>query len=138
MNVCGVYPKEDEASHLAAVIAGKLTKSGTFGIIAGYPSEPMEELLDQYEKDKLIGHTPPNSPSPRQTLLYTRVFTNAQGATCAVLVNSVISPVNATVTTLRWQLCYLTGCRVLFSVVLAFVSAKHVGAQIKHINESAK
>ena len=51
MNVCGVYPKEDEASHLAAVIAGNLTKSGTFGIIAGYPSEPMEELLDQYEKD---------------------------------------------------------------------------------------
>ena len=37
MNVCGVYPKEDEASHLAAVIAGNLTKSGTFGIIAGYP-----------------------------------------------------------------------------------------------------
>lgn len=51
MNVCGVYPKEDEASHLAAVMAGNLTESGTFGIIAGYPSEPMEELLDQYEKD---------------------------------------------------------------------------------------
>ncbi len=51
MNVCGVYPKEDEASHLAAVMAANLTESGTFGIIAGYPSEPMEELLDQYEKD---------------------------------------------------------------------------------------
>lgn len=94
--------------------------------------------LDQYEKNKLIGHTPPDSPSPQQTLLYTRVFNNAQGATCAVLVNSVISPVNATVTTLRVQLCYITGFMVLFSVVLAFIIAKRVGAPIKQINESAK
>lgn len=50
-NVFAVYPKENEASHLAAVMAGNVTEKGMFGIIAGYPSEPMEELLDQYDKD---------------------------------------------------------------------------------------
>ena len=50
-NTFSVYPKEEEASHLAGIIGGNLTKTGAFGIIAGYPNEAMETLLDQYEKD---------------------------------------------------------------------------------------
>lgn len=50
-NVFSVYPKEEEASHLAAMIAGNVTQTGILGTIAGYPNEAMEKLLDQYEKD---------------------------------------------------------------------------------------
>ncbi len=50
-NVFSVYPKEEEASHLAGIIAGNMTETGRLGTIAGYPNEAMEELLDQYEKD---------------------------------------------------------------------------------------
>ena len=50
-NTFSVYPKEEEASHLAGIIGGNLTKTGILGIIAGYPNEAMETLLDQYEKD---------------------------------------------------------------------------------------
>lgn len=50
-NTFSVYPKEEEASHLAGIIGGNLTKTGAFGVIAGYPNEAMETLLDQYEKD---------------------------------------------------------------------------------------
>lgn len=49
-NVAPVFLKEYEASYLAAIIAGNVTKNGTFGIIAGYPNGPMENLLDVYEK----------------------------------------------------------------------------------------
>lgn len=50
-NVFSVYPKEEEASHLAGIIAGNITQTGILGTIAGYPNEAMETLLDQYEKD---------------------------------------------------------------------------------------
>ena len=40
-NTFSVYPKEEEASHLAGIIGGNLTKTGAFGIIAGYPNEAM-------------------------------------------------------------------------------------------------
>ena len=36
---------------MAGIIGGNLTKTGAFGVIAGYPNEAMETLLDQYEKD---------------------------------------------------------------------------------------
>ena len=36
-NTFSVYPKEEEASHLAGIIGGNLTKTGAFGVIAGYP-----------------------------------------------------------------------------------------------------
>ncbi len=52
-NVAPVFPKEYEASYLASIIAGNVTESGTFGIIAGYPNTPMENLLDVYEKNAL-------------------------------------------------------------------------------------
>ena len=50
-NVFSVYPKEEEASHLAGIIAGNMTQTGVMGTIAGYPNEAMEELLNQYEQD---------------------------------------------------------------------------------------
>ena len=40
-NTFSVYPKEEEASHLAGIIGGNLTKTGILGIIAGYPNEAM-------------------------------------------------------------------------------------------------
>lgn len=50
-NVIAVSPKEYEASYLASIIAGNITQTGIFGIIAGYPNEPMERLLDVYERN---------------------------------------------------------------------------------------
>lgn len=50
-NVLSVYPKEYEASHLAAVIGGNISETGIFGVIAGEPSLPMDELLGKYEED---------------------------------------------------------------------------------------
>ena len=50
-NVAPIFPKEYEASYLASIIAGNITRSGILGIIAGYPNAPMEHLLDVYEKN---------------------------------------------------------------------------------------
>ena len=49
-NVAPIFPKEYEASYLAAIIAGHVTENGQFATIGGFPNEPMEDLLDVYEK----------------------------------------------------------------------------------------
>lgn len=49
-NVAPIFPKEYEASYLASIIAGHITKNGKFATIGGFPNKPMEDLMDVYEK----------------------------------------------------------------------------------------
>ena len=49
-NVAPIFPKEYEASYIAALIAGEISKKGQFGTIGGFPNTAMGHLLDVYEK----------------------------------------------------------------------------------------
>ena len=49
-NVAPIFPKEYEASYIAALMAGEVTKNGQFATIGGFPNTAMEHLLDVYEK----------------------------------------------------------------------------------------
>lgn len=49
-NVAPIFPKEYEASYVAALIAGEVTDNGHFATIGGFPNEAMENLLDVYEQ----------------------------------------------------------------------------------------
>jgi len=74
---------------------------------------------------------------PVQSLIYVKMADNRKGGQFAVIIRAVISPVNATVTTLRYQLYYIS-CIILFlSVILAFVIAKNVSKPIEKISQSA-
>ena len=48
-NVAPIFPKEYEASYVAALIAGEVSPNGQFGTIGGFPNDAMEKLLDVYE-----------------------------------------------------------------------------------------
>lgn len=52
-NIAPIFPKEYEASYLASIIAGHVTENGNFVTIGGFPNEPMEHLLDVYEKNSV-------------------------------------------------------------------------------------
>jgi len=49
-NVAPIFPKEYEASYIAAMIAGEVSENGQFATIGGFPNDAMEKLLDVYEK----------------------------------------------------------------------------------------
>ncbi len=49
-NVAPIFPKEYEASYIAALIAGEISENGKFATIGGFPNQAMERLLDVYEK----------------------------------------------------------------------------------------
>jgi signal transduction histidine kinase len=74
---------------------------------------------------------------PIQSLIYVKTAKNKQGEQFAVIVRAVISPVNATVTTLRYQLYYISSIVLVFSIVLAIVIAKKISKPIEEISQSA-
>jgi len=74
---------------------------------------------------------------PSQSLIYIKMANNRQGEQFAVIIRAIISPVNATVTTLRYQLYYIS-CIILFlAVILALIIAKRVSKPIEKITQSA-
>ena len=66
-----------------------------------------------------------------------KIVDNPSGTQQAIIIRAVISPVNATVTTLRYQLYYISGLMLLFSIVLAIAIAKKVSKPIEEITRGA-
>jgi len=75
---------------------------------------------------------------PQESIIYSKIVSDQEHAGEMIVINSVISPINSTVTTLRFQLYYITGFMLLFSVILALIIAKRVSKPIVALNNSAK
>lgn len=84
-----------------------------------------------------VNELPPSNQST-QSLVYVKLVKSSSGKTFAIFINAVISPVSATVTTLRYQLYLVTGIMILLSVLIALIIAKRISKPIEEINKSAK
>lgn len=82
--------------------------------------------------------SPEKSHEDKDTIIYSKAIKDADNNEMTLVLNSVISPVNATVNTLRVQLYYITAFMILFSVVLALIISKLISRPIEAINHSAK
>ncbi len=82
------------------------------------------------------GFRPPGRPT-MQSLVYVSLAQNAAGEERAVIIRAVISPVNATVDTLRYQLYIISGIMLFASIGLAIIIAKRVSRPIEDISVSA-
>ncbi len=74
----------------------------------------------------------------RQTITETEEFVRTDGTRVSYTFYAVISPVKATISTIKVQLYYVTGIMIFLSVILAFIIAKIVSKPIEKLNESAK
>ena len=79
---------------------------------------------------------PPDRP-PMKSLIYVKLAETGAGSQVGIVIRAVVSPVNATVATLRYQLCVVSGIMLLLSVILAFLIAWHVSKPIEEISKSA-
>ena len=73
-----------------------------------------------------------------EAITETREFTLLNGQTVSLTFYALIAPVSATVTTLRMQLCLVTGVMLILSVLLAILIAKRVSKPIEDISRSAQ
>jgi signal transduction histidine kinase len=84
-----------------------------------------------------VGPQLPGRQLHQQALYHCKLIYRPSGSVFIIL-TAMISPVNATVGTLRIELYFVTGFMILFSLLLALLIARYVAKPIVSINESAK
>lgn len=97
-----------------------------------------EEHIEYYDNfnsfDKKFDKIDPKLKGPTRSIIYLRKAKDNN----VIIINSMISPVDATVKTLRCQLYVVTGILIIFSILFAIIIAKRLSIPIEKINESAK
>ncbi len=81
---------------------------------------------------------PRDKPPIREAITETRDFLTSDGRTVSFVFYAIISPVNATISTIKIQLYYVTIIMLILSVILALVIARMVSKPIESLNKSAK
>lgn len=114
-------------------------------------SPSLKELLHELELTKEImvrpsqDFAPPSQPVPgrfnhRQPEAITQVqeFVLQDGSILSLTFYAMVTPVDATVSTLKVQLMIITGIMIILATILAAIISKHISRPIEQINKSAK
>lgn len=82
----------------------------------------------------------PDRPGHRQpeTITKAQEFVLEGGNKISLTFYAMVTPVDATVSTLQMQLYIITGIMVLLAILLAIIISKHISNPIEQINRSAK
>lgn len=84
------------------------------------------------------GYTIKNYVSEAKSMIYVKIITDNDGNEHLLLISMLITPVDATVYTLRIQFVYISVIFVVMASIMAFVISKLTSKPIVKINESAK
>lgn len=93
---------------------------------------------DRYNPRRFAGNPPPMMETNHQSLLYARQITLASGETGFLLLNAIITPLDATVTTLRSQLLLITLVVLLGALGMAALISRNVSRPIIETNTAAR
>jgi len=110
---------------------------------------PNQNALDQARQEEQAGQgNQAQQQTPGQgnrqlnnmikNMIYVQLVEKTDGSSMMVVVGAMISPVNATVETLRIQLMYISAAFVVLSLILAFIISAKISKPIVKINSSAK
>lgn len=86
------------------------------------------------EQDEFIQN---HGQNMAESIIYVEIITT-EDVEYVLMVNSVLTPVDATVETLRIQMIWITIVMVLLSMIVALLIAKKVSKSMIRVNESAK
>ena len=103
----------------------------------------------EYNKEIIVRPTrefaPPAHPSPDrynrrqpETITKTREFVLEDGDKVSLTFYAMVTPVDATVSTLQMQLLIITVIIVILAIMLATIISKRISKPIENINQSAK
>lgn len=114
-------------------------------------SPKIENILYELELTKEIivrptqDFAPPVRPAPDrpgrrqlETITKAQEFVLEDGSKISLTFYAMVTPVDATVSTIQMQLFIITGVMVLLATLLAIIISKHISNPIEQINRSAK
>ncbi len=90
------------------------------------------------DPQSFVGNIKPPSFRAGQSIMYATIVSSEANGDVMILLNSVITPVDATVQTLQVQLIYITIIMLAFSLLLAFLMAKRISRPIIQTTASAR
>jgi len=93
---------------------------------------------DRYDERKFVGNVPPPTDNQMTSLIFCRQVTLDNGTSAVILLNTMLSPVTATVDTLRIQLIYVSLILIALSLGLALFLSRRIARPIVQINEQSK
>lgn len=73
-----------------------------------------------------------------ECIIYLHVTEDASGHRSAILINSAVTPIDATVQTLRWQLIIVMCIMIVLALILAVIMSKTISAPIVKISNASK
>ena len=114
-------------------------------------SPNLREILFQLETDKsvIVAHTrdfvKPQAPAgngrggiPPESITETKEFTLSNGQVISLTFYAMITPVNATVSTLKMQLYIITAIMIIASAIIALVLSDVIAKPLVRLNDGAK
>lgn len=111
------------------------------GKVLGYYSPDVLEMTDERFYQPGGGVDRNFAPMPNrhkmEMIIYSEIA-DINGESYFIMINSEISPVDATVNTLRIQLIYITVFIVILALIISYFVAKQISTPIENINEAAK
>lgn len=96
-------------------------------------------IFEQVNMDDFPDRLPkPDKNNMAESMLFTKIVTKTDGSQVAIILNANISPVDATVQTIRVQLIYVTAIMIILAFLLALFISRRISKPIIKINASAK
>jgi signal transduction histidine kinase len=91
-----------------------------------------------YDARRFVGRVPPPDEGRSESMLYLRLATRQDGKTAGIFLNSLITPISATVETLRSQMFIITVCLLMLSLLLSYIMSRRITRPIIDTNNAAK
>lgn len=110
------------------------TESATEAVSAPQPPKEDSSIPQPPEADGFVQNY---GQDMAESIIYVDVLTSDNTA-CVLMVNTVLTPVSATVDTLRIQLIWITVVMIILSLLIALVISKKVSRSMIRVNNAAK
>ncbi|MGF0063950.1 sensor histidine kinase [Lachnospiraceae bacterium SGI.085] len=110
------------------------TESSTEAVSAPQPPQADSSIPQPPEADGFVQNY---GQDMAESIIYVDVLTSDNTA-CVLMVNTVLTPVSATVDTLRIQMIWITVVMIILSLLIALVISKKVSRSMIRVNNAAK
>ena len=110
------------------------TESSTEAVFAPQPPKEDSSIPQPPEADGFVQNY---GQDMAESIIYVDVLTSDNTA-CVLMVNTVLTPVSATVDTLRIQLIWITVVMIILSLLIALVISKKVSRSMIRVNNAAQ
>ena len=114
-------------------IAGSLENDGV--MVTTFPMKNFRNRM--YDEKKFLGRVPPSDDGETRSMMTVQRAVTADGTTAYVFLNAMVTPVTATVQTIRNELYVITAILILLSFLISLVLSRRITRPLVETTQAA-